>query len=172
MKPSIRFAGIAILMFSVAVLALAAILPWSGHRVPGEAPACAMVMLMVGLTLVKPSLVLSKDDSQQVSAMRIAVLLVVGVFTLLTVKSGWSCTSLEQLKLDSSWAWVVIAALGGKAAQSFSESLSSFRKVADEPTPQPALPKQTKIDVTRGPSNKPGAAVSSPGQTAEPSAQA
>lgn len=150
-----RAAGIVILGLSVIALMCTALMPWAGHQVPGELPACAMVLLLVGLTLVRPSLVLSKDDSQQVSAMRIAVLMIVGVFTLLTVKTGWNCATLGELKLDQSWAWIVIAALGGKAAQSFSESLGSSSGQPDTST-KTTLPTQTKIDVTRGPTRKPG----------------
>lgn len=151
----VRVAGITVMVFAVVALMATAVVACLGHHVPGEFPACAMVLLMVGLTLVKPSLIMSKDDPDQLSAMRIAVLLIVGVFTLLTVKGSWNCASPAALTLDHGWAWVVIAALGGKAAQSFSETLGSSSAAPDAHA-RSTLPAQTKIDLTNGPTRKPG----------------
>jgi hypothetical protein len=44
------------------------------------------------------------------------------VFSIVTVKVGWATAALADLKIDSSWAWVLAAALGGKAAQSLAEN--------------------------------------------------
>jgi hypothetical protein len=54
--------------------------------------------------------------------MRVAVLLVVSVFALLTLKAGWDAPGLDALKIDPTWAWILAAALGGKAFQSFAEA--------------------------------------------------
>jgi hypothetical protein len=157
--PSGRQVGIGILFLAVAGLIGAGIGPLFGHSAPGEVPASAMVLLMVALTLINPSLVYSKDDGQQLSAMRLAVLVIVGVFTLLTVKASWlTATKATDLKLDNSWVWIVIAALGGKAAQSFSESFGGSagkQMVATTAPVEAGTPAQTKTDSTTGPSHRP-----------------
>ena len=50
-----------------------------------------------------------------------AFILAVSVFVLVTIKVGWGTPNLVELKIDTSWAWILAAALGGKAAQSFAE---------------------------------------------------
>jgi hypothetical protein len=159
MTLSVRSVGVAILFLAVAGLIWTGLAPVvRSNDVPGALPACAMVLLMVGLTLVKPSLVMSKDDAEQVSAMRIAVLLIIGVFVLLTVKTSWSLSAKDGdvLKVDNSWVWIVIAALGGKAAQSFSETFGGSGSKQQTPAAPAdttaAVNAPTKTDSTHGPS--------------------
>ncbi len=50
------------------------------------------------------------------------MLMVAGTFIMLAVKAGWSTQSLDQLKIDRSWALVLGVVLGGKVAQGFAEA--------------------------------------------------
>ena len=91
----------------------------------GALPACALVLVLFGFALRFPTLLqdgTASDAGGNMSTMRIAVLMIVSVFALMTVKVGWGATALGDLRIDSSWAWVLAAALGGKAAQSFAEN--------------------------------------------------
>jgi hypothetical protein len=54
--------------------------------------------------------------------MRVAVLKVISLFVVLTIKAGWAAKSLADLQLQQTWVWVLAAALGGKAFQSFAEN--------------------------------------------------
>ena len=98
----------------------------SGRVVDGSVPACALVLSMFGFALRFPTLLqdgsTTPDGVPNVSTMRVAVLMIVSAFTLVVAKLGWASPSLAELKIDSSWAWVLAAALGGKATQSFAET--------------------------------------------------
>lgn len=87
--------------------------------------AAALFLVIVGLVIRFPALLtdgtMTDAGVPAVSTMRISVLLIVSVFAILTVKAGWAAPTLEGLKIDPSWAWVLGAALGGKAVQSFAE---------------------------------------------------
>ena len=91
----------------------------------GALPACALLLILFGFALLFPTLLQdgtsAASGAANVSTMRLAVLMIVSVFTLVVVKAGWGST-LADLKIDSSWAWVLAAAFGGKAAQSFAEN--------------------------------------------------
>jgi hypothetical protein len=110
----------------VGCLVLVAALVALGHPVDGALPACALVLVVHGMALCFPTLLqdgtTAPGGGANVSTMRVAVLVVVDVFALVTVKAGWSTASLADLKIDPSWAWVLGAALGGKAVQSFAEN--------------------------------------------------
>jgi hypothetical protein len=92
----------------------------------GALPACALLLTLLGFAARFPAVLqdgtTNATGEGNVSAMRVAVLMIVSVFTLVTVKAGWSVETLTDLKIDPSWAWVLAAALGGKAAQSFAEN--------------------------------------------------
>lgn len=85
--------------------------------------AAALFLVIVGLVIRFPALLtdgtVTDAGVPAVSTMRISVLLIVSVFAIL--KAGWAAPTLEGLKIDPSWAWVLGAALGGKAVQSFAE---------------------------------------------------
>jgi hypothetical protein len=92
----------------------------------GALPACALVLTLLGFAARFPAVLqdgtTNATGEGNVSAMRVAVLMIVSVFSLVTVKAGWSAETLTDLKIDPSWGWVLAAALGGKAAQSFAEN--------------------------------------------------
>jgi hypothetical protein len=113
--------AIGIVGFVVAMLGHWAI----GGTIPGEVPAISLFLVIVGLVFYLPDLL--KDDTHATSTMRVVVLMITSVFVILTLKAGWTTNNLSDLKIDSSWAWVLAAALGGKVLQSFSESWTSTK---------------------------------------------
>jgi hypothetical protein len=119
--------GIILIAVGVFGLVLAAGLRFiQGFLVPGDLPAVAMFLLLVGLVFYFPDLL--QDGSGGGSSMRVAVLMVVSVFVILTLKAGWTVTNLEELKIDPSWAWVLGVAFGAKMGQSFAEALGAKKK--------------------------------------------
>jgi len=78
------------------------------------------------LTMRFPTLLqdgtLTEEKRPAYSSMRVVMLLVAGTFVMLTVKAGWSTQSLDQLKIDQSWALVLGVVLGGKVAQGMAEA--------------------------------------------------
>ena len=115
--------GIILIAIGVVGLALAAGLRFiDGFLVPGDLPAVAMIFLFIGLVFYFPDLL--KDPSNGGSSMRVAVLMVVSLFVILTLKAGWTVTNLEELKIDQSWAWLIGVTLGAKMGQSFAEAWS------------------------------------------------
>ncbi len=99
-------------------------LAWAGIRAAdtnaGGIAAVSLLLVILGFVFYFPSLL--DDDTHQTSTMRVVVLLVVSLFMVLTMKAGWEAHSLADLQLQEKWVWVLVAALGGKAAQSFSEN--------------------------------------------------
>jgi hypothetical protein len=81
--------------------------------------AGGLALVLLGAPLIAPSMLRAEKD--QTSAMRVVVYIIVSVFSVLTFRLGWKATTLAELKIDPWWTGVVAAALGSKAAQSFSE---------------------------------------------------
>ncbi|BAU55660.1 hypothetical protein [Mucilaginibacter gotjawali] len=79
------------------------------------------LLAMLGMAFFFPDLLKSKRDGTT-SSMRMAVFMIVAVFVFLVVKISWTCPSLKDFQLDSTWAYVIAAALGAKTVQSFSEN--------------------------------------------------
>lgn len=102
-----------------------------GSTETGGVAAVGMFLVILGLVFYFPSLL--NDDTGATSTMRVAVLMVVSLFVVLTLKAGWGADTLEKLKLQDSWVWVLAAALGGKAFQSFAENATP----PGSPTPAP-----------------------------------
>jgi len=105
------------------------LLPLLHHEVDGTLPAISLVVALLGFALRFPTLLQdgSTDSNNQgnVSTMRLSVLGLIVTFLLVTVKAGWDTPKLADLRIDPSWAWILAATLGGKAAQSFAELKSS-----------------------------------------------
>jgi hypothetical protein len=115
--------GLVLIALGVIGLSAAALVRMiAGFVVPGDLPAVSMFLLLIGLVFWFPDLV--KDGGGGNSSMRVAVLMVVSLFTILTLKAGWTVASIAELKIDSSWAWVLGVAFGAKMAQSFAEAWS------------------------------------------------
>jgi uncharacterized membrane protein HdeD (DUF308 family) len=79
------------------------------------------LLIMLGIAFFFPDM-LKSGATDNTSSMRVAVYMIVCVFVLLCVKYGWNCYSFADLKLDSTWAYILGAALGSKAIQTFGES--------------------------------------------------
>src|SRR5437868_175147 len=102
----------------------------SAFRVPhvpeltvgGGAAALTAVLFAVGLLCQAPVLIL--DDSPQAggepSAMRILALAIVLIFCVLTLRTGWYHGTVPTI--SGEWIGILMAALGGKVAQSFVEN--------------------------------------------------
>ena len=94
---------------------------WSGATV-----AAAAFTVVMGLAMRFPTLLqdgtMTEDKRPAYSSMRVVMLMVAGTFIMLTVKVGWTTQSLEQLKIDQSWALVLGVVLGGKVFQSMAEA--------------------------------------------------
>jgi hypothetical protein len=87
---------------------------------PGDIPAASLVLLLLGFAACFPSL-LTDGSGEGYSTMRVAVLAIVCVFCLVTVKAGWSAQGAGELTVTDSWWHVLTVALGGKVAQAFAE---------------------------------------------------
>jgi len=55
--------------------------------------------------------------------------MIVSVFVFLCVKQFWQLDNVSDFKLDSTWGYVITAALGSKAVQSIGENIA-FKKPA------------------------------------------
>jgi hypothetical protein len=119
--------GFGLIVVGVIGLSAAALLRvfW-GSVVPGDLPAVSMFFLLIGLMFWFPDLI--KDGGGGNSSIRVAVLMVVSLFTILTLKAGWTVADIAELKIDSSWAWVLGVAFGAKMGQSFAEALGAKKK--------------------------------------------
>lgn len=96
----------------------------------GSVPAISTVLLLLGIALYLPDLLMENNGAQPqqdngaqppASTMRFAVLAVIIVFCLLTIKHGWNAPSLADLSLSESWSWILGVAFGGKALQRWGE---------------------------------------------------
>ena len=112
----------------------------SGSTYGGGVAAVGLFLVILGLVFWFPTLL--SDDTGATSTMRVAVLMVVALFVVLTTKAGWGAPDLEHLKLPETWVWVLAAALGGKAFQSFAESSGPSAPSRDAPSsvPNPKRP--------------------------------
>lgn len=123
-----------LITLGVVGLTVAALMRWiAGSIAPGEVPAVSMFLFLIGLVFYFPDL-LKEEKEGAGSSMRVAILMVVSVFVILTLKAGWTVTNLEELKIDPSWAWVLGVAFGAKMGQSFAEALGAEKKDAGPKT--------------------------------------
>jgi len=128
--------GLVLVLLGTAVLVGAAVFTCIHGRTEtsgaGSIAAVGMFIVIVGMVFFFPTLL--AGDGGATSTMRVAVLLVVSLFVVLTINVGWGAPSLEKLKLDPNWTWVLAAALGGKAFQSFAEHASPGTDGKPKPT--------------------------------------
>ena len=100
---------------------------WSGPTV-----AAAVFSIVMGLAMRFPTMLqdgtVTDDHRPAYSSMRVVLVLVAGTFIMLTVKAGWNTPSLEQLKVDQSWALVLGVVLGGKVFQGMAEANANAQK--------------------------------------------
>jgi len=114
---NLLISGGALSMLAVEILAL----PYHGGAI-----ATAFFVIIIGLILRFPTLIqdgtTNSNDTNNASMMRIATLLIVSLFAILAIKTGWETPRLVDLKIDPTWIGVLGVALGGKVAQSFAEN--------------------------------------------------
>jgi hypothetical protein len=92
----------------------------------GGAAAAVGVLLIVGLLLQFPTLLMdaAPEEGGAPSTMRVMTLSIIITFCVLMLRTGWNLNQLPSLKDQPEWVWLVTAALGGKALQSFAENQS------------------------------------------------
>jgi hypothetical protein len=121
--PTTRRLGAVLAAGGSIALVVAAVL---GRGATGAIVSASFFAVIVGLVLLFPTLLQdgtkTESGAPSVSSMRVATLMVVSTFALATLKAGWGASKLSELQLDPTWAWVLAAALGGKAFQSFAEA--------------------------------------------------
>ncbi len=123
----LRALGTALALFGAAGMAIAVAWPLvtvaRGARAsaPGDVPAVALVLLLVGFAACFPSL-LTDGSGEGYSTMRVAVLAIVCVFCLVAVKAGWAAQGAADVTVSDSWWHILTVALGGKVAQAFAEA--------------------------------------------------
>jgi hypothetical protein len=111
---------------------------------PGDRLAGGMLLFLAAAPLLSPTML---SDNGETSTMRVVVYLVVGIFSVATLRLAWGATSLAELKIDPWWTAIVTAAIGGKAVQSFSEPAKPAAPAAGNlasssvPTPPPVPPR-------------------------------
>jgi hypothetical protein len=118
------------------------------QRDGGGLAAVGIFLVILGMVFRFPTLL--ADDTGATSTMRVAVLMVVSLFVVVTMKAGWAAHSIPELVLNNSWCWVLAAAFGGKAAQSFAENMSPGAGLP--PISQPIAPNRVKAVPPQAPS--------------------
>jgi hypothetical protein len=79
----------------------------------------AFLFLMIGISFVFPTLL--KGINNEMSAMRVLVYMIIAVFITLVIKNGWNSEDFKEI--DTNWMYIILAALGGKTVQSYTEAL-------------------------------------------------
>jgi hypothetical protein len=119
----LRVIGTVMMALGVAAMLVGAVAnrEWSGPTV-----AAAVFSIVMGLAMRFPTMLqdgtVTDDHRPAYSSMRVVLVLVAGTFIMLTIKAGWNAQSLEQLKVDQSWALVLGVVLGGKVFQGMAEA--------------------------------------------------
>lgn len=94
----------------------------------GGAAAFMCVLIAIGLVFRFPGLIKDGAGSEgEASTMRVSCLAVVFSFVAIVLRTGWNSGSLPSLEQQSNWVFLVSAAIGGKALQSWIELNASSR---------------------------------------------
>jgi hypothetical protein len=117
--------GAILMCLGIIIFIIFCIMVFSGKEVNSyNVPAAvAFLLVMLGISFLLPDM-LKGGPNETISTMRVAVYMIVCVFIFLCIKYGWSVDSFAKMDVTSSWTYIVIAALGGKAVQSFGERSS------------------------------------------------
>jgi hypothetical protein len=120
-----------------ALIASVFVVPPFSHDLRG----LGLLLVLIAGPLLYPSML--REGSESVSAMRVVVYIVVGIFAVVTFRAAWMVTTLADLEIDPWWTAIVSAAITGKAVQSFSEPAGGAKgKPAGRPsTPAPLPPR-------------------------------
>ena len=85
----------------------------------GSLPAISFLVLMIGFSFCFPSML--QESAGQMSTMRIIVFSVTMVFCIIYIKLAWNISSIENMKIDQKWIYILGLAFGSKAFQKFGE---------------------------------------------------
>lgn len=126
---SFQIFGASLLVIGVADLLFVSIYSFASARdlVNGDMPAVGFLLIMLGICLLFPDM-LRSDPKSSVSTMRVAIFMIVIVFVFLTVKIAWSCKNMNEFNVDTTWGYILLAALGSKAVQSLGENWAMKNK--------------------------------------------
>lgn len=92
----------------------------------------AFFTTMLGVSFAFPEML--KDNSNEMSTMRITVFMLTNVICMLLLKIGWGAKSLTEIGLDGSWVGVIAFLFGAKAAQSYFENADKIRMNSTNPS--------------------------------------
>lgn len=121
----LQITGVVLLFLGILGLLFIAIYSFAGGKAAdGSLAAVSFFLIMIGFSLVFPDLLRSKVKDGY-STMRVATFMIVSVFVFLCVKIAWGCGELKDFKVDTTWGYILLAALGSKAVQSLGESRAS-----------------------------------------------
>lgn len=122
----LQMVGIVVLCIGVMIFIGICFASFLGRDISKEnyVAAFAFFMIMLSMAFIFPNM-LKGGKNDTTSTMRVSVYMIISVFVFLCVKYGWGVNSFGEMQLDDNWTYIIIAALGGKAAQSFSENRSS-----------------------------------------------
>jgi len=119
----LRIIGTLMIALGVLTMLVGAV---ANRELSGATVASAVFTIVMGLAMRFPTLLqdgtMTDERRPAYSSMRVVLLMVAGTFIMLTVKAGWTTQSLEQLKVDQSWALLLGVVLGGKVFQGMAEA--------------------------------------------------
>ena len=94
----------------------------------GTIPAISFLILMMGLVFKFPTML--EESPGQVSTMRIIVFAISMVFCVMYIRLAWNTSSLEGMKIDDKWVYILGLAWGSKVIQKFGEDNTPEDKTA------------------------------------------
>lgn len=119
----LQIIGIVLLCFGIFIFVLFTILSLFGVdlKSQGTAAAIAFMVILIGVCFLFPDM-LKGGVNETVSTMRVSVFSVTCVFIFFCIKYGWDKGDFASIGINAYWTSIIIAALGGKAVQSFAEN--------------------------------------------------
>lgn len=102
----------------------------------------AFFTTMLGVAFAFPDLL--KNQTKEISTMRIIVFMFANVICMLLLKIGWDVKSLKDIGLDGYWMGVIAFLFGAKATQSYFENAKSLL-----PNNQSTATKNEQIQVSK-----------------------
>lgn len=148
-KPDLTWVGLVLIFAGIILLLIASIVTCISVKKDSEMAglaATAFFNIMLGMAMVYPDML--EGSSGSTSSMRVSVFMIISVFVVLVVKTGWGEPDLDHFKLDQTWAYVIGVALGAKTIQYFGEKMlpvGSKGNVAGQNTIQNQQPKAVTL---------------------------
>lgn len=125
----LQIIGACLLLGGIATLLFTAFYEQLIDEITGSIPAIGFLIIMLGIALLFPDML--RGSTKSISSMRVAVLMVVSVFVVMVIKAGWNSTSLKDIEIDNTWAYIIGIALGSKAAQTVVEKVYNPNRNTD-----------------------------------------